>query len=553
MPVINSDDQALQIIRRFDHAESLRGNWSSHWEEIALRVLPHYAGTFSGQGLNRADGAKRTEEMVDATAALALPKFASVMESMLTPRTSRWHRLAPTDRVLLKNRNVKMWFEEVTDILFDYRYAPKANYAAQAFESYQSLGAFGTGSLFIDALDGGGLRYKAIHLGEIYFLENHQGIIDTAFRKFPLTARQAVQKFKKDSDKLPEKIRECVQNKADPSKADKQFWFIHCVRPREDYNPNRRDFKGMAFTSEYVCVDEKSTVREEGYGTFPYPIGRYVQAPGELYGRSPAMMALPSIKVLNEQKKTVLTQGHRAVAPVLLAHDDGVLDTFSMKPGALNFGGVSAEGRALVQALPVGNLALAKEMMMDEQALIKDAFLLSLFQILLETPQMTATEVLERTREKGVLLSPTMGRQQSEFLGPQIERELDVLSQQGLLPPMPQMLRDAQGQYKVEYDSPLSRAQKAENAAGLFRSVDWMASVVNITQDPAPLDWIDWDEAVPAVMDINAVPERWRASVEKVMAKRQARSDAAAAQQAIEAGPAVAALAKTAQGAGAAA
>ena len=35
---------------------------------------------------------------------------------------------------------------------------------------------------------------------------------------------------------------------------------------------------------------------------------------------------------------------------------------------------------------------------------INDAFLVTLFQILTETPEMTATEVIERTREKGALL-----------------------------------------------------------------------------------------------------------------------------------------------------
>ncbi len=549
MPMMGADPSAEQIIRRFEAAAGLRGNWESHWEEIARRVLPNYSNSFTSQGVTRTQGEKRTEDMVDATAALALPKFASVMESMLTPRTSRWHRLKPSDRSLLKNRNVRLWFEEVTDILFDYRYAPKANYASQAFECYQSLGAFGTGCMFIDRLQEGGVRYRSIHLGEIHFLENHQGIVDTAFRKFPMTARQAVQKFNKPSDKLPDTIREAANSTSQPAKAEQQFWFIHCVKPREDYSPGRKDFKGMPYTSEYVSCDAKVIVREEGYGSFPYPIGRYVQAPGELYGRSPAMLALPSIKVLNDEKKTVLKQGHRAVDPVLLAHDDGVMDTFSMLPGAFNAGGVNADGKLLVHTLPVGNLALAKEMMQEEAATIKDAFLLSLFQILLETPQMTATEVLERTREKGILLSPTMGRQQSEFLGPQIERELDVLAQQGLLPPMPQFLRDAGGQYKVEYDSPLSRAQKAENAAGLFRTVDWLAATVNITQDPSPFDWIDWDEAMPDVMDINAVPEKWRSSLEKVQAKREGRSQAQASQQAIEAAPAAAAMAKVAGGA----
>ena len=58
-------------------------------------------------------------------------------------------------------------------------------------------------------------------------------------------------------------------------------------------------------------------------------------------------------------------------------------------------------------------------------------------QILQDNPRMTATEVIERTREKGILLAPTVGRQQSEYLGPLVDREIDVLVEQGLLPPMP--------------------------------------------------------------------------------------------------------------------
>jgi hypothetical protein len=551
MPMSGTDTSAEDIVRRFEYAVGRRGNFESHWEEIARRVLPNYSGSFSSAGMSRTQGEKRTEEMVDATAALALPKFASVMESMLTPRSSRWHRVVPTDRVLLKNRQVRVWFEDATDTLFQYRYAPRANYAANAFEAYQMLGAFGTGTIFIDKLDAGGLRYKAIHLGEIYFLENHQGLIDTAFRRFPLTARQAAQKFAKSSDTLPEKIQKALKS-TQPAEMDKEYFFIHCVKPREDYDPGRKDLKGMAFKSEYVSVDDKSTVREEGYSTFPYPISRYVQAPGELYGRSPAMMALPSIKTLNEMKKTVLKQGHRTVDPVLLTHDDGIVDTLSIKPGAVNAGGVNADGKPLVHALPVGNLSLAREMMDAERFIVNDAFLITLFQILVDTPTMTATEVLERTREKGMLLSPTMGRQQSEFLGPQIERELDVLAQQGLLPPMPQMLIDARGEYQIEYDSPLSRAQKAENAAGLFRTVDWMAQVINITQDPAPLDWVNFDEAVPAVMDIQAVPASWQRSVEEVAAIRQGRQQQAEDQKMIEALPGAASMLKTVMPAGAA-
>lgn len=547
--MLGNSDPASEIIARYDHALTMRGTLDAHCEEIARRVWPNYTGSFQNRGITRLEGEKRTEDMVDASAALALPKFGAVMESMLTPRGSIWQRVVPTDKILMRNRMVRMWCDDVTDILFAQRQRPIANFQGQQQLCYQALGAFGTGCKFIDKLqipgqpEVKGLRYKAIHLGEIVFLENHQGIIDTAFRKFDLSARQAAQKF--GVDNLPGKIAEAI--KEGGVKGEQKFWFIHCVKPRADYDPERKDVKGMLFTDEYVSVEERVIVRAGGYFSFPYSISRYTQAPGEVYGRSPAMMALPAIKVLNEQKKTVLKQGHRTVDPVLLMHDDGVLDTFSLKPGSMNSGGVTADGKPLVHALPVGNLAIAHDMMQAEGHVIQDAFLLTLFQILVDTPQMTATEALERAREKGVLLSPTMGRQETEDLGPLTERELDVLAQQGLLPPMPQILKDAQGEVSFEYDNPMSRMQKAEATAGTMRTLGYAAEIFKMTADPSVMDSFDFDEIVPALADANAMPTKQLASPEKIAAKRESRQKEQAAQRAIDAAPAMASMMKGTQ------
>jgi len=301
----------------------------------------------------------------------------------------------------------------------------------------------------------------------------------------------------------------------------------------------------MAFASRYISVTGKVIVEEGGYHTFPYSVSRHVVASGEVYGRSPAMMVLPNIKVLNEQKQTVLKQGHRITDPIILLHDDGVMDGFSLKPGALNYGAVNAEGRPLAHTLPTGNLAIAREMMDEERKIIKDAFYVTLFEILVEDRrEMTATEVLERMREKGVLLAPAMGRQYTEAFGPQTEREVDLLSQQGLLLPVPAILRDAQAEWKAEYDSPLSRAMRAEEASGFFRWSEFALKAAVEAQDPSALDWIDMDTAMPELADINAVPIRWVRTVEAVLARRQGRSQAQATQQLIDAAPAVAGLVK---------
>ena len=257
---------------------------------------------------------------------------------------------------------------------------------------------------------------------------------------------------------------------------------------------------------------------------------------------------LPAIKVLNEEKKTVLKQGHRVVDPVLLAYDDGAVGTFSLRAGAVNPGGVNAQGRALVHALPTGDIMIGKELMDDERQVINDAFLITLFQILVDNPQMTATEVLERAREKGMLIAPTAGRLQAEFLGPMIEREIDLLETQGLLPPVPGILAEAGAGFMVEYDAPMSRMARAENAAGFVRALDLAVEFFKVTQNPEPLDWFNFDVAIPAIQDIQGAPTAWTHTPEEVKKIRDKRNSAAETQQMIDAAPAAASVMKTASG-----
>lgn len=540
-----ADSVGQEIVKRYEQLDGELGNWRSHWEEIAERVLPRYSTYMTANAADQQTrGNKRTEKMFDSTAALGLERFAAAMESMLTPRNQQWHRLTTTDPYLNRDRQTKLWFEEATRILFKHRYAPKANYASQQHEAYMGLGAFGTAAILTERNErNGGLRYRAINLREMCFDTSAQGIVDTAYRKYALTARQIQQRidsgfFKSGPKNLEKDLKE---------KPDKQYHIIHCVRPRAEVDPDRADFAGMPYAAYYVLYDEKTVIFEGGYNTFPYAISRYVTGPGEIYGRSPAMMALPAIKVLNEQKKTLLKQGHRIVDPVLLTHDDGVLDTFSLTPGSINPGGVNSSGQRLIHELPTGNIAAGQELMDMERMVINDAFLVSLFQILVETPAMTATEVLERAREKGALLSPTMGRQQSEMLGPMIEREVDLLSVQGLLPPLPPALVEAEGEFEIEYDSPLTRSQRAEEAAGWLRTLEAAIAYANTTQDLSALDHFNVDVIYPALAEINAVPPSWMNGEKQVAALRQQRAQQQQMQQMVEAAPAAAGVMKALQ------
>src|SRR5258708_33669058 len=133
------------------------------------------------------------------------------------------------------------------------------------------------------------------------------------------------------------------------------------------------------------------------------------------------MACFAAIRTLNEEKKTILRAGQKMVDPPILLYEEGVLEAFNQRSGAANYGMLTADGEELVKPFKIdANIPLGLELMKLEAQAVNDSFLTSLFQILVENPEMTATEALIRSQEKGMLLAPTMGRQQSEFLGPLI-------------------------------------------------------------------------------------------------------------------------------------
>ncbi len=537
-------DREMQIVagikREFGQKIAERSTFAGHCEEVAQLILPTSRNTFNYQNYNT-PGVKKTQQQVDSTGALALHRFCAIADSLVTPRNMHWHGLQGDDYVM-KDRLSRLWFENTTRTLFRQRYDANANFAAQNYNNWQSLGAFGNSTMYVDKFDnrwhggGRGLRYKSVPFGETYYGENHQGKVDRMIRCFRLTAYQAVQKW--GDEYLPENLRAPLQQDSQTT-----FMFLHCVRPREeDYDPEALDERAMPFTSYYVSVEGNCLMApERGYREFPYAVSRYDQTPGEVYGRGPAMLVLPSLKTLNAQKIVFLKQGHRGADPVLLLADDGIVG-MDLRPGAMNKGGVTADSKLLVHALPTGDIQITIEMMQEERGIVDDVFLVSLFKVLSEHPNMTATQVIELVNEKGMLVAPTLGRQHTEYVGGMVPRELNLLSEMDMLERMPDRLEEAFGAYEVTDTSPLSLAASAGEAAGFMRTVEQIRELVNITQDQSLLDPFDFDKATPEIARINKVRESWMASPEMIAGKRQARAKQQAEAQAIQAAPAQAAL-----------
>jgi hypothetical protein len=523
-----------QILRRFEQAKNRRANWESTWQEIGDRVWPSMA-SFSTQ---RTDGAKRTEFMFDSTASLALMKFSAVLESFTFPRNAIWHDLTVTDPVLKKSIPVQRYLEAVRDLMFAVRYSPRSNFQGQANEVLTSYGCFGTGAMFIDDdVQARVIRYKSLPLASTYVLENEHGMVDTLFRCLPQSARQIMQFATRmgTESQVPDKVKTKLEKDAD----DPCFELIHYVGPRKDYLPGKIGYPSMPWQSCYVMADPKAEISEGGYSSWPFGLARFLTSSGEVYGRSPAWLALSNIKTLNEQKKTVIKAGHRVVDPPLLAAEDGLLSQFSMQPGYINYGGLTSGGEMLVKPLITqAKVDIGLDMMDRERQIISSGFLLDVFQVLVENPSMTATQTLELLAERANIAAPVVGRMQGELLGACIDREIQILADAGQLPEMPPELVEAAGEYRIEFTGPMNRAMRAGEGAAIVRTLE---SAIPLAQvDPSALDSIKVPESVAELAEINGMPARLRRSADEIKAMKEGRAEQAQAAAVLEALPAVA-------------
>jgi len=121
-----------------------------------------------------------------------------------------------------------------------------------------------------------------------------------------------------------------------------------------------------------------------------------------------------------------------------------------------------------------------------------------------------------------------------------------VLYRLGLIPPPPPELIEARAQFKVEYDAPLNRAMRAEQGSGIQRALQFAAEIAGQAQDPSVMDIFNFDEIVPAIVDINGAPFKFINDPATVAQKRKDRSQQQSTAQATQALPGMAAMLKSA-------
>lgn len=510
-----ADPKAVMLLRRFSRLQTQRSTWESHWQELADYMRPRKADIVVKQQI---PGNKRTEQIFDGTAVRAAEMLSASLHGMLTNMSTSWFSLRYRDEELQLDDEAREWLLSAEDAM--YTAFHRSNFQEQIQELYDDLVVFGTGTMLVEPDAESNFRFSTRHIAEIYLAEDQHGRIDTVYRKFRMFARAAIDQF--GAKNVTERILQT--EKRDPYE---QVEIVHVVLPRNDRDPVKINSTNKPFASIYLDPDEQQVLSEGGYDELPYLCPRWLKSSTELgYGRSCGMTALADTKVLNRMSEVNLRAAQKMTDPPLMVPDDGFMLPIRVVPGGLNF--YRSGTRDRLEPMNIGsNTPVALNMEEQRRQAVRSAFYVDHLQ-LNQGPNMTATEVLQRTEQSMRMLGPVLGRLQSELLQPLITRCWAIMSRQEAFPQPPDFLQGT-GDIEIEYVSPLARAQRKGDAQSMVQLLEFMQPLMSI--DPSIADFLDMDGMAQHLIKTLAIPATVVHGGQEVLNKRDERA-AAQAQQA---------------------
>ena len=501
---------------------STRRNYEWAWTDINDYILPNKTGI---DELTR--GRKKTTMLFDSTATRSLRRLGAMMHGSLTSSSLSWFKLRMRDGKLNRVKRVRVWLEEAGDLMLQE--FGNSNFSGEAQEIYTDLIGFATAALFSEErplVSPGvfpGVNFTAIPVGTFCVDEGPDGRVDTFFRWLRLTPWNVQRMF--PSANLPDDLKKQAEDKKDELQD-----VIHAIVPSSSipgYVPDSKT--AWPFVSCYVLKKDAVLLKLGGYHEFPVQVPRWSKMSGEVYGRGPSHEALPDIKTLNKAIELSLKAFGKTIDPPLKAKHDGIVGG----EVRLTAGGITyvTEMDNLVPLELGTKWDVVKFKVEDLREAIERSYLTDHIQ-LKDSPQMTAEEVRARQEQMIRLLGPTLGRMESEFLNPLIQRVFNMMYRGDAIPEAPpEVLESVQagtGEIDVEYTGPLARGQRINEVHAIERTFQLAANISPVV--PGILDNLNADEAIQIVAEILGAPEAIIRGGDEVESIRQDRADAQAEQ-----------------------
>ena len=441
------------ILTRYASAKKTRRNWEGLWEECYDFALPQRGGFY----YDTRPGEHKTEDIYDATAMDAADQLASSLMGHLTPIFTPWFGLKPGPEMSEEDaQNFAPALEKAGKIINDH--FDRSNFAVEIHQCFLDLVVGGTASLFFEETQPGefsAFNFTAAPLTHMVLEEGANGALNASFREMRLTYDQLIARYP-DALIPPSLIKRTEQ---DPQN---RFKILEALLP-----------EGLITHYHAILMEEGERPQLLKAGQFdqsPVINFRWSKSPGETYGRSPVMKALPDIKTANKVVELTLKNASISVTGIWQADDDGVLNPANIElvPGSIIPKAVGSKG---LQPLDMpSDFNLSQIVLENLQARIRHALLADRLGPI-NASRMTATEVLERSAEVALILGATYGRLQTELLTPLIKRAFAILKRRGEIPDIQLDGR----MVAIDYRSPIARNQ---GKANVQNTLSWINSTL---------------------------------------------------------------------------
>lgn len=502
-----------RLARRHQALLRRRAPWDSAWQSLAEHFLPTRC-RLEPEGESQ-PGPRLNSRLVDATGILAMRVLAAGMQGGLTSPARPWFRLSLDDADLAKSRPAQTWLDEVAArmrVIFQ-----RSNFYNAMHSLYAELGAFGTAFVFELADPRHGFSFMPLCAGEYALDCNARQRVDTVFRRISMSVRQMEQAF--GAEALPERIRRQARRQPDA-----RHGVVQAVYPAAEDRPGLLPFASIHWLEGREGGEH--LLRRGGFSSFPGFGPRWDVAGSDVYGRSPAMDALPDCRMLQQMGLTTLKALHKAVDPPMSVAAGLRAVGLDLTPGGINYvdslpGQSPQAATPLLQLKP--DLGTARKAMEAVQQQIRSGLYNDLFKLILEgRSHVTASEIAAREEEKLILLGPVLERLHDELFNPLIDRTFELMRSLDMLPPCPPELRGRH--LRVEFVSLLAQAQKL---VGISATDQYLSLTLRAaTAWPEALDCLHLDNVLDSYAESLGLPVSLTRPLQERQALREARAAA---------------------------
>lgn len=530
------------IFQRFKVLKNNKRSLISLFKLISEYV---YNRKYDGQDIPNA-GIFADEDIYDNTAQRANGIMANVMVNNIWPNGPRTFSLGRTWDTP-DTEEIKTYFSYVNQQMYSVMDNTKAGLQTALDEYMLDQGAFATSGIYVKEKEDDRavpVRYEAWSIKGRYIDEGPDGNIDTIFSEISMSVRNAVKVY--GYENLSARVRKDFDN----GDIENKVKILHVIEPRLERDKSKKGVKDMPIASIHIEVDTRKILKESGMEEMPVFIGRFSKVPGEIYGRSPAMVAMADILEINAVREAISIATEKQLDPPMAVYDDGALGAGAIdtSAGAINVFSVTGRlnaGKPIEPLYTVGELQSSYTHIDTLKETINNHFYLDRLLDFNNETRMTLGEAQLRNALRGQSLGAFYARQENEVITPMIERTFNILLKLGRLgviqgskeeveqlkrgmqpvyipEELVQRMMNGEDFYEITYLSPAKRTMQSEELRGIIETANFAVQVAPAS--PEIIDNIDFDKLIVRVAKLSGAPMELIKDSDTVKKIREARA-----------------------------